>query len=710
MRKLLSILIIASTVILYSFVHRAVPAVYYVSETGNDANSGTSIGAPWKTIGKVSAMMASFAPGDQILFKRGETFYGSLIILKSGTAGNDIVFGAYGSGITNPKFTGYQTLNFDTNVGGGIYSASAAAVKSTVNLVTVNGVPQAVGRYPNSNTTNGGYLTYESFNGRYQITDNELTSATNWTGAEVVIKKEGYILERNRITAHSGGTLTYTELPTINPNNNASLSANPPAPGFGYFIQRDARTLDQFGEWYFDNGTKTMQMHFGGGSPSSYVVKASCIDTLINIGNKAYITIKDIDFEGSNLTALYTKDASNITVQNCNINGSGAKGIFFWNTPNTLIENCTVYNAACSGIDVTGRYAPNVTVRGCTVRNTATKPGMGAFYDDADMVGIFISVSTTALIEKNVVDTVGYIGIRFQGNNVTVQKNYVNYHDFVKDDGGGIYTYATNHTGRIIQYNIILNGIGSRDGNAYPTHAEGIYCDGGARGVEIKNNTCAFNSDRGIYLNDPKLISVLNNTCFSNGWNGYKNGSGGLGVQKHYTDSIYNFVAKNNVFFSLYSYQGNFTYFNNGLNSTNRPVAASINLALQLVGIIDSNKYNCTKPGGFDYSYQQVYNGPYSFPAAMDFPTWKSVTLQDLHSSQTAYGVADSISFVYNPTDVMINIPLQSSVVNVATGETADFGFIGVRPYESAILKKTGKAITPPAPSTKGTRIRISKT
>ncbi len=45
-------------------------ATYYVDATsGQDNNEGLSDATPWKTIAKVNA--SRFAPGDQILFKRG---------------------------------------------------------------------------------------------------------------------------------------------------------------------------------------------------------------------------------------------------------------------------------------------------------------------------------------------------------------------------------------------------------------------------------------------------------------------------------------------------------------------------------------------------------------------------------------------------------------------------------------------------------------
>ena len=46
---------------------------YYVDQTGgSDAAAGTSEGTAWKTIAKVNA--GSYNPGDEILFKAGETW------------------------------------------------------------------------------------------------------------------------------------------------------------------------------------------------------------------------------------------------------------------------------------------------------------------------------------------------------------------------------------------------------------------------------------------------------------------------------------------------------------------------------------------------------------------------------------------------------------------------------------------------------------
>src|SRR6266550_2870853 len=64
---------------------------------GNDSNNGTSTATPWLTVAHVNAQ--TFNPGDSILFERTCTWSGTdLIPISSGTSGNPITIGAYGSG------------------------------------------------------------------------------------------------------------------------------------------------------------------------------------------------------------------------------------------------------------------------------------------------------------------------------------------------------------------------------------------------------------------------------------------------------------------------------------------------------------------------------------------------------------------------------------------------------------------------------------
>src|SRR3989304_7205089 len=112
--------------------------VYYVSSTGSDAAERTSEGTAWQNLSKVSA--TTFSAGDQILFKRGDTWYGTITVNGEGAAGNVITFGAYGTG-ANPIITGFTSVTAWQNLGSNIWeSTSAVSSLSTLNMVSIGGV------------------------------------------------------------------------------------------------------------------------------------------------------------------------------------------------------------------------------------------------------------------------------------------------------------------------------------------------------------------------------------------------------------------------------------------------------------------------------------------------------------------------------------------------------------------------------------------
>lgn len=87
---------------------------FYVSLQGNDLNTGLSPEHSWQTINKINSV--DFGPGDQILFKGGDTFNGTIVLNKDdyGTSDNKVQFGSYGTGraIINAQ-TGSGLIAYD---------------------------------------------------------------------------------------------------------------------------------------------------------------------------------------------------------------------------------------------------------------------------------------------------------------------------------------------------------------------------------------------------------------------------------------------------------------------------------------------------------------------------------------------------------------------------------------------------------------------
>ena len=653
---------------------------YYFSSTdGNDSYSSAQAqnsSTPWKSLSKLNSFFSNLSPGDNVLFKSGDVFYGSINGTGSGSSGNPINFSSYGGG-NKPLISGFTTVNSWTYLSSGIYQTNVSGASTSLNLVTINGVPQRIGRYPNFNYPSDPYLYYEGFTGN-SITDNELTSSTNWTGAEVVIRKARWVLDRCKITNHSGGTLTYN-----NPTSYAGL------PGYGYFIQNDPRTLDQYGEWYLNPSNKNLQLYFGGNQPSSSTVKVATIDNLFNLGNNSYISMSNLAFEGANGTGILAQNGTDITIQGCDFTLMGKDGVSIFNTPNILLENLLVNNVLNNGITIENSKVNNAVVRKCSVRNCGLFAGMGNSGDGAYR-GVNVGVNSTATVEYNNIDGIGYNALEFQGSNVDIRYNYINNFCKVKDDGGGIYAWGNSNSyyNRNVYNNIILNAVGEPFGSSGRTaEAKGIYLDGGSVNVNIYNNSIAYIARTGLLLDNAQNIKLNANTVFDARWSTeLVRFSDGLQIR--------NIELKKNIFYPKTSTQNTIYYKNWSLNS---PTAISIQSDIQSIGnAIDSNYYGGINPASFGYVYT-LNDGGTIQSATFSLNDWKSFINKDANSKypDNTPATDNDLRFEYNATNNSKTVSLGASYVGV--DNTIYNGSITLDPYTSKILIRNGSITSPPS-------------
>ncbi|WP_018614604.1 Ig-like domain-containing protein [Segetibacter koreensis] len=653
------------TLLFVLFLYSAEATTYYFSaSSGDDSRTPTqaqSSSTPWKSLNKLNSFFSNLQPGDAVLFKRGETFYGSIIVNKSGTSGSPILIGAYGTG-DKPVITSLVTLSGWTanSTYKGVYDCSAnSSLGSRVNMVLLNDVEQGMGRYPNSNAANKGYLTLESHSGKTSITDNELTSSPNWTGAELVIRSFHWIMDRYLITSHSGSTLYFSAL-------------SEPKNDYGYFIQNSIKTLDQLGEWYYNPTTKRISMYFGTNTPSSYTVKATAINNLVYADSKNYLVFDNLTLKGANENCVDINNGSHISITNCNISSSGIDGVNLSLHSYFKLENCSVLNSFNNGVSASGsnKYA---IIRNNFVRNTYYIAGMG---QSGQGVGAGIRISNSGLVEYNRIINSGAYGITMGGDYTTVKNNYIDTFNFIKDDCGGIYTSGNFTTyGRKITGNIVLNGIGAQQGtDAYFSSADGIYMDGGVNGVEITGNTIA-NSNRGIFLNSTHDIVLRNNTSFNN-----------INGQLHmkYDGSrnpLYNHTINNNIFFSK-----------NAKDVVSAILTRGGNSEIAAIGTFDSNYY--ARPIDDQMS---ISNTTFVYTSSQDvnlltLQAWKGEFNKDIHSKGSpkqiaSYNLKSLIGLNKFPsggfnssTDISKCYRHNSCTVSWANSSALDGGYLAVVP------------------------------
>lgn len=96
---------------------------YYVSNDGDDEAAGTSTETAWATLEKCHDFGFSFAAGDALLFRRGDTFYGQFDWVRSGTEALPVKIGAYGIGAKPIISARWSNLVWTPTGVNGTYSA-----------------------------------------------------------------------------------------------------------------------------------------------------------------------------------------------------------------------------------------------------------------------------------------------------------------------------------------------------------------------------------------------------------------------------------------------------------------------------------------------------------------------------------------------------------------------------------------------------------
>ncbi|WP_242067704.1 malectin domain-containing carbohydrate-binding protein [Cyclobacterium marinum] len=490
-------------------------ANYYISHEKGDDNrtskEAQNPNTPWQSIDKINSIFNYLKPGDAILFNRGEVFYGTLHIKSSGTTTSPIKIGAYGSG-SKPVITSLKTLSGWKSIGNGIYESTKSIDTKSVEVVLINGEIHELGRYPNSDVANEGYLKIESVNGNYLLSSSDLGGSPSWNGGEVVIKKNQWVIDTHEITSHSGGQVKF----------NASNSAYPVEKDFGFFIQNHIKTLDTFGEWYFNPTTRKINIYFGNQNPSSMKVEVSTLDNLlIKDYRDANITIENLNFKGVNADAIRLEGGKNIKIFDSEINFVGVNGILALSVVDLQIERNNFTNTYNNGMYL--RYGnDNAIIKDNEIRKTALIAGRTQNQDAAG-IGIF-AYGEKVLVQNNIVINSGFNGIQFSGNYSIVKNNYIDTFCQIKGDGGGIYTFGgvkyQGFKGRKIEGNIVVNSIGSRGGIPdkgvnYRPLAEGIFLDDHSNNIEITGNTVGNTENNGLKMSNVNNILVENNTFFN---------------------------------------------------------------------------------------------------------------------------------------------------------------------------------------------------
>jgi parallel beta-helix repeat protein len=584
---------------------------YYLSTSdGNDsysANQAQNPATPWKSIDKLNNSMDLFNPGDIIYFKRGDVFTGQIVLTRSGSSTANIIFDAYGTG-SAPVINGNVEINSWIHYNGNIWVANCPQLVTTATNFLLNKKSQQMGRYPNADTPNKGYLNIDSHSGNLQLSSNSLLSPPNWTGAEAVVRTRRWMLDRVLIQSHQGNTLKFGSATSYDIWDN-----------YGFFIQNHLGTLDQDGEWYFDSVNKKIFLYHST-DPNSLKAEVTAYSSAFISSYQQHFSIKNLEFSGSFKACLYLYSSSYFEIKNNTISHSGQDAVYIANCNNIVCEGNNIHDTNNNALAFF--YCNNIQVRDNEIRNTGLRGGSGV---QNEYTGVVVNDHIkNCLLENNNIDSVGFDGIFFGGDSIIIRNNYIANFCMTIDDGAGIDTrgeeFLTFHNRRL-QNNLIFNGIGAGIGTDDPSYtaAEGIYLDDRTSNVEIINNTVAFSS-RGIFIHNSNSIDIKGNTLYSNN-------TQILLAHDHIapTYPITNCKINGNIFFSKYKSQevANFRTIGDDISA---------------FGDIDNNFY-CRPIEEDKIIFTQYVSNSVTVSNYLNLAQWQAAYNHDINSKKSPYPI-----------------------------------------------------------------------
>ncbi|HZH70871.1 MAG TPA: right-handed parallel beta-helix repeat-containing protein [Mariniphaga sp.] len=472
---------------------------YYISSEGDDDNSGTSIENAWRSLERLNKLVPK--PGDSILFRRGDSWEGSITVNMWGFEDKPLYFGVYGKG-PKPKIYGSEEITGWEKHDGNILKAK---FNKTINQLFVDGERMQAARYPNE-----GYIFITSVKAPDVITADELDARIDYTGSRWFGRTNYFTTSLLEVKSSDAKTLTLDSEPRF-----------PFKPQLGFFLVNKLEFLDKPGEWYYDQKSQTVYLWpLKNDSPDNYSVRGSVYSDGMLISGKRYVTIQGLHFLHQSEKGVHLRNSNHITIKNNEFSWQDGFGIYC----QTDADNLVIEKNEITGVNHYGMYLriSHSLISENKISKVALFDNIGLSGTGEDNFGGGIYLAGEKgnnIVRHNRITEMGFTGILFARQKNIIEYNFIKDVCLLKGDMGGIYTSwykrraSSGPDGSIIRNNIILNVVGEKYGYTSKRHmGEGIYIDESATGVLIENNTIAFCSNSGIKLHQTEDVSVVNNT------------------------------------------------------------------------------------------------------------------------------------------------------------------------------------------------------
>jgi parallel beta-helix repeat protein len=626
---------------------------YYFSAGGNNQNSGTSLNSAWLTPSKLASIQLQ--PGDSVLFRRGDVFFGEIAIKNSGDQTHPIVISVYGDPAKNlPVLCGAVTVK------GWEKTTTNNILKRKVNQRVLqyyrDGQYLSPARHPNGNSTF--YASGTSAAG--QLKSASITQADGyWTGATLKAHSVNWVWEAAVIKSYTQKTLYFTDSVRYQVQD-----------GKPFYLEGKRELLDYDNEWFFDNASK--ELLFYSNEPTkmdSHNFQAVVCKSGISIDSLQHdIVVDGIQFDKyAQFGVLSGVKNKHIEVANCSFRNIGLAAIKFSekNQDGKITRN-NIRNVTGRAISLTECW--NNEVSHNQVRAIGLIPGQGILGVNG-CVGIvcelrnegqnrnydkFDTVAHHNRILHNFIDSCGYIGLRADGAYNQIEKNIIDHSMLTLDDGGGLYCYNKFTHGSSVKQNFVYNS------SAQGTISNGIYVDNLVYDMVLDSNTVVNNAGSGLLVNAEAHDNTLQNNVL------YNNGSG-VCFSDWGTSAIVNNKVKGNVIA--------------GSSGTAPCILLNSNKSRYDMAFYDYNTY--IQP--FSANIIQYQWGVSKWET---FSQWRSsFPLNDVNSNaytSASFTKNDKVVLFTNKSDTIRKIDLSNCSFITPTGNTVKM--LELKPFSSQIL------------------------
>jgi hypothetical protein len=277
-------------------------ATYYVSPSGNDANTAAQaqvITTPWKTIQKAANSMQA---GDTCLIRAG-TYRETVTVPVHGNAGALITFKAYSNEVVT--ISGTDAISGWTLESTNVYYASMTGSLGNGNQVFQNGAMKPEARWPNAGggfpwqnssvkpSSDWSYIDTVGYTNNINgwFTDTSLPSRPDgyWNGATVhIMGGYGWIMASPKVTSYTDSSKTI-----VTDDAHGGTPAYAFAVGNEYYITGIKGEMDSPGEWFYDSSLSRLYF-YSTSTPSN--VEAKKRNYGFDLRGQAYISLVNLHF------------------------------------------------------------------------------------------------------------------------------------------------------------------------------------------------------------------------------------------------------------------------------------------------------------------------------------------------------------------------------------------------------------------------------